>query len=204
MHRYSMNPTTVGLMLILLTGCVVAPKQTTPPPAPAPVPEYKPAPAPVPAPASEPQPAPPPAPAAPTVKAPPPAPPPQAAKPVPPAEPVNPLKSMARDPKEYRKDAAKHLYRKYPEKIYAGKLPPMLKAVGVIDVVVGPNGQVLEMIWSRAPRHVPDVMRDIETMIRQAGPYPAPVNLRKVTYTETWLWHKSGQFQLDTLTEGQK
>jgi hypothetical protein len=29
------------------------------------------------------------------------------------------------------------------------------------------------------------------------------VNLRKVTYTETWLWHKDGQFQLDTLTEGQ-
>jgi len=25
----------------------------------------------------------------------------------------------------------------------------------------------------------------------------------KVTYTETWLWDKSGHFQLDTLTEGQ-
>jgi len=24
-----------------------------------------------------------------------------------------------------------------------------------------------------------------------------------VTYTDVWLWHKSGQFQLDTLTEGQ-
>jgi hypothetical protein len=46
-------------------------------------------------------------------------------------------------------------------------------------------------------------MRDIEAMIRRAGPFPAPVNLRKVTYTEIWLWHKDGQFQLDTLTEGQ-
>jgi hypothetical protein len=25
----------------------------------------------------------------------------------------------------------------------------------------------------------------------------------KVTYTDTWLWDKSGRFQLDTLTEGQ-
>jgi len=24
-----------------------------------------------------------------------------------------------------------------------------------------------------------------------------------VTYTETWLWDKSGHFQLDTLTQGQ-
>jgi protein TonB len=24
-----------------------------------------------------------------------------------------------------------------------------------------------------------------------------------VTYTDTWLWDKSGRFQLDTLTEGQ-
>jgi hypothetical protein len=24
-----------------------------------------------------------------------------------------------------------------------------------------------------------------------------------VTYTDVWLWHKSGKFQLDTLTEGQ-
>jgi hypothetical protein len=43
---------------------------------------------------------------------------------------------MARDAKEYRKDAAKHIYSKYPDKIYAGKLPPMLKAVGVIDVLI--------------------------------------------------------------------
>jgi len=24
-----------------------------------------------------------------------------------------------------------------------------------------------------------------------------------VTYTDTWLWDKSGRFQLDTLTQGQ-
>lgn len=198
MLRYDLTRATFGLILVFLSGCMFLPREQTRPSEPAPevVPEYKPTPAP------EPKPAPPPAPApaAPAAK---PAPAPQAAKPLPPPELVNPLKSMARDAKEYRKDAAKHIYSKYPDKIYAGKLPPMLKAVGVIDVVVGPNGQVLELTWSRAPSHVPEVMRDIETMIRRAGPLPAPVNLRRVTYTETWLWHKSGQFQLDTLTEGQ-
>jgi hypothetical protein len=29
------------------------------------------------------------------------------------------------------------------------------------------------------------------------------MRLGKVTYTDTWLWDKSGHFQLDTLTEGQ-
>ena len=120
------------------------------------------------------------------------------------AEPVNAVRSFARDAKEYRRDAAKHIYQKFPHKIYTGKLPPMLKAVGVLDVVIGPDGRVQEMIWSRPPSHVPEVMADIENMIRSAGPFPAPIHMRKVVYTETWLWHASNRFQLDTLTEGQK
>jgi hypothetical protein len=120
------------------------------------------------------------------------------------AEPASPVRSFARDAKEYRKDAAKHIYQKFPHKIYTGKLPPLLKAVAVLDVVIGPDGRVQEMIWSRPPSHVPEVMADIENMVRNAGPFPAPVHMRKVVYTETWLWHASNRFQLDTLTEGQK
>jgi hypothetical protein len=140
------------------------------------------------------------APAAEQKRAMPPSPAPQATAP----EPENLTRSLARDAKEYRKDAAKHIYQKFPHKIYTGKLPPLLKAVAVLDVVIGPDGRVLEMIWSRPPSHVPEVMADIENMVRGAGPFPAPVHLRKVVYTETWLWHSSNRFQLDTLTEGQK
>ena len=43
----------------------------------------------------------------------------------------------------------------------------------------------------------------IERTVRQAAPYPVAVKLGKVTYTDTWLWDRSGKFQLDTLTEGQ-
>lgn len=111
--------------------------------------------------------------------------------------------SLARNPKDYRRDAASHLYALQPGKIYKGRLPPMLYAVGVLNVDIDRRGQVQAVHWQRAPKHAPEVMAEIEKMVRAAAPYPAPQHMAKVTYTDVWLWHKSGQFQLDTLTEGQ-
>ncbi len=79
----------------------------------------------------------------------------------------------------------------------------MLYAVGVLNVDIDRRGQVQAIHWQRAPKHAPEVMAEIEKMVRAAAPYPAPQHMAKVTYTDVWLWHKSGQFQLDTLTEGQ-
>jgi len=62
---------------------------------------------------------------------------------------------------------------------------------------------VLGIAWKRAPTHAPEVMAEIEKTVRAAAPYPAPTRMGKVVYTDVWLWHKSGRFQLDTLTEGQ-
>jgi hypothetical protein len=78
------------------------------------------------------------------------------------------------------------------------------KAVGVMDVVVDRRGNVLRVEWRRAPKHAPDVIREIERTVLAAAPYPAPIHLGQATYTDTWLWDKSGRFQLDTLTEGQR
>jgi protein TonB len=111
--------------------------------------------------------------------------------------------SKAATPRDYRRDAASHIYAHNSSRIYSGKLPPLLYAVGVLDVDIDPRGHVTDIRWVRAPRHAPEVMADIERSVRAAAPYPAPVRLGSVTYTETWLWHKSGRFQLDTLTEGQ-
>ena len=47
------------------------------------------------------------------------------------------------------------------------------------------------------------MIAEIEKTVRAAAPFPAPARMGKVVYTDTWLWHKSGRFQLDTLTEGQ-
>ena len=65
------------------------------------------------------------------------------------------------------------------------------------------SGRVSRLVWLRPPRHAPEVIAEIERTVREASPFPAPSRLGKVVYTDTWLWHKSGQFQLDTLTEGQ-
>ena len=112
-------------------------------------------------------------------------------------------KSLARNPREYRKDAASHLYAQNPQRIFKGRLPPMLEAVGVIHVDIDQRGEVKGIQWQRAPRHVPQVMREIERLVKAAAPYPVPAHMSQVTYTDVWLWHKSGKFQLDTLTEGQ-
>ena len=75
--------------------------------------------------------------------------------------------------------------------------------MGVLNIEIDRVGRVTRLDWLRAPRHAPEVMKDIEGLIQQASPFPAPTRLGKVIYTDTWLWHKSGKFQLDTLTEGQ-
>jgi hypothetical protein len=104
---------------------------------------------------------------------------------------------------DYRRDAARHIYRRLPARIYKGKLPPMLKAVVVVDIHIEPSGQVGHIDWVRVPKHAPEVREEIEQAINQSAPFPAPSNFKRVRYTDTWLWHKSGRFQLNTLTEGQ-
>lgn len=111
--------------------------------------------------------------------------------------------SQARTPKDYRQDAARHIYAQQAHKVFRGRLPPMLHAVGVLHVDIDRRGLVQALHWQRAPRHAPEVMAEIEKMVRAAAPYPLPQHMAGVTYTDIWLWHKSGRFQLDTLTEGQ-
>ena len=111
--------------------------------------------------------------------------------------------SSASSPKAYRQDGASHLYGLNAERIYKGRLPPLLYAIGVLNVEIDRAGRVTKLDWLRAPRHAPEVMAQIEQFVRSASPFPAPARLGKVVYTDTWLWHKSGKFQLDTLTEGQ-
>lgn len=111
--------------------------------------------------------------------------------------------SSAASARAYRQDGASHLYGLNAERIYKGRLPPQLYAIGVLNVDIDRGGRVTRLVWLRPPRHAPEVIAEIERTVRQAAPFPAPTRLGKVVYTDTWLWHKSGKFQLDTLTEGQ-
>ena len=111
--------------------------------------------------------------------------------------------SNAITPRAYREDGATHLYGLNSDRIYKGKMPPLLHAIGVLNVEIDKTGRVTRLDWLRAPRHAPEVMAEIERTVRSAAPFPAPTRMGKVVYTDTWLWHASGKFQLDTLTEGQ-
>lgn len=140
---------------------------------------------------------------------PPPAPPPSKPEPPPPPvslpapDPEPALVSQARTALDYRHDAATHLYQHNAHRIFKGKLPPLLYAVGVLQVQLDRRGRIVHTSWMRAPVHAPEVMQEIERTVQLAAPFPAPLRLGHVTYTETWLWHKSGRFQLHTLSEGQ-
>lgn len=136
------------------------------------------------------------------------APPPAPVAETPPAEsPVAaaPLRlSSATTARDYRRYGASHIYANNSDRIYKGMMPPMLYAVGVLNVDIDHMGHVQRVDWMRAPRHAPEVMAEIERMVRAAAPFPAPARMGRVTWTDVWLWDKSGRFQLDTLTEGQR
>jgi len=114
-----------------------------------------------------------------------------------------PRASDAATPRDYRRDAANHVYARNKDRIYKGKLPPLLYAIGTLEVNLDPQGRVRSVHWLRAPRHAPEVIEEIERTVLNAAPYPVASKLGQVTWTDTWLWDKSGRFQLDTLTEGQ-
>lgn len=114
-----------------------------------------------------------------------------------------PSASRAASALAYRQDAARHVYALNAGRIYAGPLPPLLYAVGTLQVHIDPRGQVTSLHWLRAPTHAPDAIAGIEQAVLAAAPYPVSARLGAVVWTDTWLWDKSGRFQIDTLSEGQ-
>ena len=202
--------TCLAALLALLAACSTPPplKQARPiPPASAPQPGPEPQPVVVlkPLPPIAPSPAPAPVPAPAPAPTPTPLP---ALVPAPALEPplVTPAlrNATATTARDYRRYGASHIYAKNKGRVFKGKLPPMLYAVGVLNVDLDNRGQVQRLDWMRAPKHAPEVMADIERMVRAAAPFPAPARMGRVTWTDVWLWDKSGRFQLDTLTEGQR
>lgn len=112
--------------------------------------------------------------------------------------------STAVDAKAYRKDGAKHFYAAYRDQIYKGKLPPLIHAIVVAEIDLDAAGNVRDVNMIRTPSHAPDVTERVRQMIRAASPLPAPRRMGGTKYLDIWLVDKSGRFQLDTLTEGQR
>lgn len=113
-----------------------------------------------------------------------------------------PQASAADNDKDYRADAARHLYAAYPMRIYKGRMPPLLYGVAIVDTEIDEAGNIVD-VRVRRPPAAPEVGPWLVAMIRKAAPFPPPAKLGKAVYTDIWLVHKGGNFQLDTLTEGQ-
>jgi hypothetical protein len=124
---------------------------------------------------------------------------------VPPVQPATPPASQAQAERAYRVDAARHLYASYAKNIYRGKRPPLLYSVMIVETEIDSSGQVRAVNVVRKPA-ASEVAPWVTEMIRRAAPYPAPVRMASasVRYTDIWLVDKSGRFQVDTLTEGQR
>ncbi len=110
--------------------------------------------------------------------------------------------SQAESDQEYRSEAAKHLYASYPMRVYKGRMPPLLYGVAIVETEIDAEGKLID-VRIRRPPAAPEVGPWIVQMIRKAAPFPPPAKMGKATYQDIWLVHKGGNFQLDTLTEGQ-
>jgi len=111
--------------------------------------------------------------------------------------------SVAKSEREYRKDGARHLYAAYGKQIQKGKMPPMLYGIAIIETEIAANGDVRNVRVVRQPAAAEVGPWAVE-MIKKASPFPPPEHIGTVKYTEIWLVDKSGRFQLDSLTEGQR
>jgi periplasmic protein TonB len=114
-----------------------------------------------------------------------------------------PPPSEADNTQDYKKDFARHVYQAYPMRVYRGKLPPLLYSVMLTETQIAADGTVMDVSIRRPPA-IAAVAPWVVQMIKRAGPFPAPAKMGESTIMEIWLVDKSGNFQLDTLTEGQR
>lgn len=112
--------------------------------------------------------------------------------------------SHAETDADYRRDAARRVYESFPTHIHRGKLPPLMYAIAITETDVDERGQVTDVRLTRPPVAAKEVGPWVVGLLRRIGQFPAPARLAKATYKEVWLVDKSGKFQLDTLTEGQR
>lgn len=121
-----------------------------------------------------------------------------------PLPPTAATESQAQSEQEYRRDAARRVYESFPTHIHRGKLPPLMYAIAITETDVDETGRVTDVRLTREPAAAKEVGPWVVAMLRKIGQFPAPARLAKTTYKEIWLVDKTGKFQVDTLTEGQR
>ncbi len=116
-----------------------------------------------------------------------------------------PQASATEGEREYRVDAAKHVYGCFPMRVYRGKLPPLLYGVMMVETEISATGEVVNISVVRKPA-ADEVAPWVIAMIKRAAPFPLPAKHPggTVKFTETYFVDKSGLFQAYSVTEGQR
>ncbi|MGA1286402.1 MAG: hypothetical protein ACO305_00385 [Rubrivivax sp.] len=129
---------------------------------------------------------------------------------VPPPRPAKTLAVLAPDidTDAYRREVGRHLYAAYPSRVYRGRLPPNLFAVLMTEAEIDAAGRVLRVSVVRPPASsaAAAVPRWVIGAIERAAPYPVPAGMGAgtLTWREVWLVDRSGRFQVQLLSEGQR
>lgn len=130
---------------------------------------------------------------------------------VPPPRPVKVLAALAPDidTDAYRREVGRHLYAAYPSRVFRGVLPPNLFAVLMTEAEIDAAGRVLRVSVVRPPASSAAVAVPgwVIAAIERAAPYPVPAGMGAggtLTWREVWLVDRSGRFQVQLLSEGQR
>jgi len=108
----------------------------------------------------------------------------------------------------YRREVGRHLYAAYPSRVFKGTLPSNLFAVLMTEAEIDAAGRVLRVSVLRPPASTAAaaVPRWVLGAIERAAPYPVPTGMGTgtLTWREVWLVDRSGRFQVQLLSEGQR
>lgn len=129
---------------------------------------------------------------------------------VPPPRPAQALPVLAPDidVDAYRREVGRHLYAAYPSRVFRGPMPQNLFAVLMTEAEIDAAGRVLRVSVVRPPASslAAAVPRWVVGVIERAAPYPVPAGMGSgtLTWREVWLVDRSGRFQVQLLSQGQR
>jgi periplasmic protein TonB len=102
----------------------------------------------------------------------------------------------------YKAEVAQHVMRRNSEQTFSGRLPPMLPAIVVLNITVDEDGELEDVAVQRSRDD--DASKVAVASMRRSGPLPPPTSLlagsmRKLTFSETFLFDHQYRFQLRSL-----
>ena len=113
-----------------------------------------------------------------------------------------PVAPPSRSLDAYKAEVAQQVMRANSSHTFSGRLPPMLPAIVVVNITVGEDGELQDVVVQRSRDD--DASKVAVASMRRTGRLPSPSNLlaanmRALTFSETFLFDHQYRFQLRSL-----